>query len=91
MQDKDPKHCSRYAQKFYEGLESTGGMLHQNRQTNPIENLWHELKDYLRAMIKPTSKQELINGILTYWAKVDDKVLQVHWSLKESYPKSYWV
>jgi len=40
-------------------------------------------------MIKPTSKQELINGILTYWAKVDDKVLQVHWSLKESYPKSY--
>ena len=40
---------------------------------NPIENLWHELKDYLRAVIKPTTKQELIDGILTFWVKVYDR------------------
>ena len=30
---------------------------------NPIENLWHELKEFLRREIKPTNKEELVAGI----------------------------
>ncbi len=37
---------------------------------NPIENLWHELKEYMRREVKPTTKQELGEGI-TFWATVD--------------------
>ena len=32
---------------------------------NPIENLWHELKEYLRREIKPKTKEQLISGIET--------------------------
>ena len=44
-------------------LASTGGVL---PQSYPTENLWHELKDYLRGTIKPKGKQELIDGILPF-------------------------
>ena len=30
---------------------------------NPIESVWHELKEYLRREIKPANKSELIDGI----------------------------
>ena len=30
---------------------------------NPIENLWHELKEYIRREIKPKRKEELVDGI----------------------------
>ena len=35
---------------------------------NPIENVWHELKDFLRTKIKPHNKQELFDGIRQVWA-----------------------
>ena len=38
---------------------------------NPIENLWHELKEFLRREIKPRVKQELVDGILKFWETVD--------------------
>ena len=38
---------------------------------NPIENLWHELKEYIRREVKPTSKDELIDGIKKFWRTVD--------------------
>ena len=31
---------------------------------NPIENLWHELKEYVRREVKPVKKEELVAGIL---------------------------
>jgi len=34
---------------------------------NAIENLWHELKDYLRGTIKPNNLSELKNGIASFW------------------------
>ena len=40
---------------------------------NPIEMLWHELKHHLRMSIKPTTKEELINGITKFWATVTPK------------------
>ena len=30
---------------------------------NPIENLWLELKEYIRREIKPKRKEELVDGI----------------------------
>ena len=37
---------------------------------NPIENLWHELKEYIRREIKLRMKEELIQGILEFWVTV---------------------
>ena len=30
---------------------------------NPIENLWHELKEFIRREVKPTTKAELVSRI----------------------------
>ena len=38
---------------------------------NPIENLWHELKEFLRREVKPRTKDELVQGILQFWDTVD--------------------
>jgi len=83
MQDNDPEHCSRYAQRFYEEAGINWWRTPQESpDLNPIENLWRE-------MIKPTTKQELIDGILTFWAQVDDKkVLQIYWPSKKGYSES---
>ena len=37
---------------------------------NPIENLWHELKEFIRREIKPRMKDELIKGIVKFWGTV---------------------
>ena len=72
MADNDPKHTSGAAQTF---LEEMG--IHwwrtppESPDINPIENMWHELKEYLRREVKPTTKQELVNGIQEFWRTVD--------------------
>ena len=38
---------------------------------NPIENMWHELKEYIRREIKPRTKDGLIEGIKKFWMTVD--------------------
>ena len=38
---------------------------------NPIENLWHEMKEFLRREIKPTTKDRLVQGIRQFWTTVD--------------------
>ena len=38
---------------------------------NPVENLWHELKEFVRKEVKPTTKQQLIDGIKLFWSTVD--------------------
>ena len=40
---------------------------------NPIENLWHELKEFIRREVKPITKEQLIDGIKQFWATVDSK------------------
>ena len=37
---------------------------------NPIELLWHELKTFLRRVVKPTNKDELVAGIQRFWDSV---------------------
>ena len=71
MQDNDPKHTSRQACNF---IENNGiNWWHtppESPDMNPIENLWHELKEYIRRVVKPRVKQELINGIEEFWRTV---------------------
>ena len=72
MQDNDPKHCSNLVKNF---LEENGvnwwKTVPESPDLNPIENLWHELKEFVRREVKPTTKQELIDGIKQFWATVD--------------------
>ena len=38
---------------------------------NPIEDMWHELKEYIRREVKLKTKEELIDGIKAFWSTVD--------------------
>jgi hypothetical protein len=43
---------------------------------NPIENIWTGLKHHLRKYVKPTNKDELINGIQAYWRELTKETCQ---------------
>lgn len=69
MQDNNPKHTSELARRFLVEPNINLWKTHPELpDLNPIENLWHE---FLRREIKPTNKQELVNGILAFWNTVD--------------------
>ena len=68
MQDNDPKHRSRRAQAFF--LENNVNWWRtppESPDMNPIENLWHKLKEFVRIHVKPRTKPQLINVIKTFW------------------------
>ena len=71
MQDNDPKHTSRLAKAFFErnGINWWRTPTPESPDLNPIEDMWHELKFYLESRVKPTTKQELIDGIKKFWTK----------------------
>ena len=72
MQDNDPKHTSRYIQTFFEehGI-NWWKTPPESPDCNPIENLWHELKEFIRREVKPSTKQQLVDGIKSFWKNVD--------------------
>ena len=72
MQDNDPKHTSRLAQQFFDSMGIYWWKTPaESPDCNPIENIWHELKEYQRREVKPHTKQELVDGILKFWETVD--------------------
>ena len=72
MQDNDPKHTSRLASQFFEdnGINWWRTPA-ESPDCNPIENLWHDIKGFLRREVKPETKQQLIDGIQLFWTTVD--------------------
>ena len=71
MQDNDPKHTSRVAQEFYAASGINWWRTPaESPDMNLIENVWHELKEYIRREIKPTTKEQLVQGIKEFWATV---------------------
>ena len=57
---------------FFQIIISIGGRRHhaESPDLNPIENLWHELKEFIRREVKPRTKEELIDGIKAFWRTV---------------------
>ena len=72
MQDNDPKHTSNYAKDW---MTDNGinwwKTPPESPDMNPIENLWHEMKEYVRREVKPTTKEELVEGLKKFWKTVD--------------------
>ena len=68
QQDNDPKHTSRLAKAF---IEANGIQWFEtpteSPDLNPIEMLWHELKNFLPTTFKPMTKDELPDGIRRFW------------------------
>lgn len=46
------------------------------RLCNPIQNLWHELKDYIQREVKPWTKEQLAQGIQDFWDTIHVHKLQ---------------
>ena len=71
MADNDPKHTSLHAKNFIEERGVNWWRTPaESPDLNPIENLWHELKEYIRREVKPRTKQELVDGIDAFWSTV---------------------
>lgn len=71
MQDNDPKHTSLQAKSFFtDNSINWWRTPAESPDLNPIENLWHELKEYIRREVKPTCKNELVEGIIKFWTTV---------------------
>ena len=72
MQDNDLKHVSRMAQEFYSSAGINWWKTPPGSPNmNPIENLWYEMKEFLRHEIKPTTKHQLVQGICQFSTTVD--------------------
>ena len=71
MQDNDPKHASKQAKAFLESASVNWWKTPaESPDCNPIENLWHELKEFCRREAKPRNKEELVEGIQRFWQTV---------------------
>ena len=69
QQDNDPKHTSLLARAVMNELNINWWITPpESPDMNPIENLWAELKGYLRKHVKPSTKDELVRGIQDYWS-----------------------
>ena len=72
MADNDPKHNSVAAREFLADNDvNLWRKLAEYPDINPIENVWHELKEPIRREVKPTRKEALVDGIKDFWKTVD--------------------
>ena len=70
-QDNDPKHTSRSTQAYMEQHNINWWKSPpESPDINPIENLWHDMKDFLNTKVRPRNKSEFEEGLHTYWATV---------------------
>uniref|UniRef100_A0A1I7XBH2 DDE_3 domain-containing protein n=1 Tax=Heterorhabditis bacteriophora TaxID=37862 RepID=A0A1I7XBH2_HETBA len=68
MQDNDPKHTHKYTRDRLEDWNIRCiDWFPESPDLNPIEKVWYQLKHYLRSEYKPTTKEELMDGIRHFW------------------------
>ena len=71
MQDNDPTQVSCHSQHWLaENNICWWRTPPESPDLNPIENVWHKLKEYICHEIKPLNKDELVNGIQKFWTTV---------------------
>ena len=74
-QDNDPKHTSRYIQRFFDmNKVNWWKSPAESPDLNPIEKVWGSMKTYLRDKHKPKNLEQLKEGIRTYWKKLTPEV-----------------
>ena len=72
MMDNDPKHTSLHAREFINNNNINWWVTPpESPDANPIENLWHEMKEFIRREVKPRNKDELVQGIKNFWKTVN--------------------
>ena len=83
VQDNDSNHTSSLAlQFFHDNGINWWRTPPESPDCNSIENLWCELKEYLRREVKPRIKEELVVGVIAFWETVDaTKCCIIHQSL----------
>jgi len=70
QQNNNLKYTSRLASNFMEDYRINWWKTpSESPDLNPINMLWHEQKHFLRNIIKPRTKEELMNGIERFWNK----------------------
>ena len=75
LQDNDPKHTSKLGQQFLSDNKITWWKTPpESPDLNPIENLWHERKEFLRREVKPKMKDELVEDIVHFWGSVSGEI-----------------
>jgi len=71
QQDNDPKHTSKSTKAYMEEKNiNWWRTTASSPDLNPIENLWHEMKNYIRTEVKPTTKDQLVDGLEAFWKTV---------------------
>jgi transposase len=72
MQDNNPKHTSKAVREWLEKENVFWWKTPpESPDLNTIENMWHKLKEYLKIRVKTRSKEELIDGVISFWKTVD--------------------
>ncbi len=72
VQDNNPKHTSKkVSELFAQSGVNWWKTPPESPDLNPINNLWHELQEYVRVKVKPSNKCELLSGIKQFWGTVD--------------------
>jgi len=71
-QDNDPKHVSKATIEWM----TQNNINHwptpsESPDINAIERVWAELKYHIRRRVKPTTKDQLTQGIKDFWLTVD--------------------
>uniref|UniRef100_A0A1X7UPR5 Tc1-like transposase DDE domain-containing protein n=1 Tax=Amphimedon queenslandica TaxID=400682 RepID=A0A1X7UPR5_AMPQE len=89
MMDNDPKHTSKKAVAWIvERNINWWKTPPESPDLNPIENLWHQLKEHIREVVKPKTKQKLVDGISEFWENVTIEQCQKYIKhLKKVVPK----